>query len=46
MNLQLSQCDDAPDAAPTGDAPSQAPIALRVLAIRRRESAVYLYTIM
>ena len=34
-NLQLSQCDDAPDAAPTGDAPSQAPIALRVLAITR-----------
>ena len=34
-NLQLSQCDDAPDAAPTRDAPSQAPVALRVLAITR-----------
>jgi len=37
-NLQLSQCDDAPDAAPARDAPSQAPVALRVLAITRGRS--------
>ena len=35
-NLQLSQCDDAPDAAPARRAPSQAPITLRVLSITKR----------
>ena len=35
-NLQLSQCDDPPDAAPARRAPSQAPITLRVLDITKR----------
>ena len=35
-NLQLSQCDDPPDAAPARRAPSQAPITLRVLSITKR----------
>ena len=38
-SLQLSQCDDPPDAAPARRAPSQAPITLRVLSITKRGGA-------